>query len=64
MPTHCILDLFNKLQDLKQRTRSIEEYYKEIDIAMIWANVKEDQEQTMERYLNGLNYPIKNNVYF
>ena len=52
-------DLFKKLQLLKQGTKSVEEYYKEMEIAMIRANVKEDDEQTMARFLNGLNHPIK-----
>ena len=48
-----------KLQLLKQGTKSIEEYYKEMEIAMIRANVTEEDEQTMARFLNGLNHPIK-----
>ena len=42
-----------------QGTKSIEEYYNEMEIAMIWANVTKDDEQTMARFLNGLNHPIK-----
>ena len=59
MPTYYNRDLFKKLQLLKQCTKSVEEYYKEMEIAMIRANVKEDDEQTMARFLNGLNHPIK-----
>ena len=51
--------LFKKIQLLKQGTKSVEEYYQEMEIAMIRANVKEDDELTMERFLNGLNHPIK-----
>ena len=36
-----------ELQLLKQGTKSVEEYYKEMEIAMIRANVTEDDEQTM-----------------
>ena len=60
VPTYYNRDLFKKLQLLKQVTKSIEEYYKEMEIAMIRANVTEDDEQTMARFLNGLNHPIKN----
>ena len=60
MPTHYNRDLFKKLQLLKQGTKSIEEYYKEMEIAMIRATITEDDEQTMARFLNRLNYPIKN----
>ena len=59
VPTHYSRDLFKKLQLLKQGTKSVEEYYKEMEIAMIRANVKEDDEQTIARFLNGLNHPIK-----
>ena len=57
-------DLFKKLQLLKQGTKSIEEYYKEMEITMIRENVKKDEEQTMARFLNGLNHPIKKIVNF
>ena len=59
VPTYYNRDLFKKLQLLKQGTKSVEEYYKEMEIAMIRANVTEDDEQTMARFLNGLNHPIK-----
>ena len=47
VPTYYNRDLFKKLQLLKQGTKSVEEYYKEMEIAMIRANVTEDDEQTM-----------------
>ena len=50
---------FKKLQLLKQGTKLVEEYYKEMEIAMIRANVIEDEEKTVARFLNGLNHPIK-----
>jgi hypothetical protein len=59
VPTYYNCDLFKKLQLLKQGTKSVEEYYKEMEIAMIRANVTEDDEQTMAGFLNGLNHPIK-----
>ena len=40
----------------------MDDYHKEIDIAMIWANVEEDREATMARFLNGLNWDIANVV--
>ena len=40
----------------------MDEYYKEMEIAMIWANVEEDRETTMVRFLNGLNRDIDNVV--
>ena len=47
VPTYYNRDLFKILQLLKQGTKRIEEYYKEMEIAMIRANVTEDDEQTM-----------------
>ena len=59
VPTHYTRDLFKKLQLLKQGTKTVEEYYQEMEIAMKRANVKEDDEQTMACFLNGLNHPIQ-----
>ena len=59
VPTYYNCDLFKKLQLLKQGTKSVEEYYKEMETAMIRANVTKDDEQTMACFLNGLNHPIK-----
>ena len=38
------------------------DYHKEMEIAMIRANVEEDREATMARFLNGLNQDIANVV--
>jgi hypothetical protein len=51
-----------KLQGLNQGSRSVDEYFKEMEIAMIRANVIEDREATMARFLNGLNRDIANVV--
>ena len=40
----------------------MEDYYKEMEIAMIRANVEEDREATMARFLNGLNREIADKV--
>ena len=59
VPTYYTRYLFKKLQLLKQGMKTVEEYYQEMEIAMVQANVKEDDEQTMACFLNGLNHPIK-----
>ena len=41
---HYYRDLYNKLQGLIQGSKSIDEYYKEMEIAMIRANVEDDLE--------------------
>ena len=59
---HYYRDLHNKLQYLKQGNRSVEEYYREMEVAMIRANVQEDRESTMARFLAGLNTDIADKV--
>ena len=40
----------------------MEEYYQEMEMAMIRANVEEDREATMARFLQGLNSEIQDRV--
>ncbi|RVW23986.1 hypothetical protein CK203_092061 [Vitis vinifera] len=49
-------------KSLTQGYRSVDDYHKEMEIAMIRANVEEDREATMARFLNGLNRDIANVV--
>ncbi|XP_052479569.1 uncharacterized protein LOC128034767 [Gossypium raimondii] len=49
-------------QNLTQENRSVEDYFKEIEIAMIRADVEEDREATIARFLAGLNRDITNVV--
>ena len=62
MPNHYYRDLYLKLQGLNQGYKTVDEYHKEMEIAMIRANVVEDREATMARFLNGLNRDIANVV--
>ena len=62
VPSHYYKDLYQKLQSLAQGYRSVDDYHKEMEIAMIRANVEEDREATMARFLNGLNRDIANVV--
>ena len=61
-PTYCYRELYNKLQNLRQGNQSVEEYYKEMEVAMARANIEEDREATMARFLAGLNREIQNVV--
>ena len=61
-PTYYYRDLYQRLQSLTQGSKCVDDYYKEIEIAKIWANVEEDREATMARILNGLNQDIDNVV--
>jgi hypothetical protein len=59
---HYYRELFNCLQMITQDNKSVEEYQKELEVAMIRVNVNEDEEVTMSRFLNGLNRDIANVV--
>lgn len=62
IPTYYHRELYQKLQNLTHGNQSVEDYYKEIEIAMIRADVKEDWEATMVIFLAGLNRDIANMV--
>ena len=62
VPNHYYRDLYLKLQSLNQSYKTVDEYHKEMEIAMIQTNVVEDREATMARFLNGLNSVIANVV--
>ena len=47
--------LHNKLQRLFQGNRSVDEYYKEMEISLIRDQIEKSQEATMARFLHGLN---------
>jgi len=51
VPSHYYRDLYQKLQSLTQDYRSVDDYHKEMEIAMIRANVEEDRKATMTRFL-------------
>jgi hypothetical protein len=50
---HCYRGLYQKLQSLMQGNRSMEDYYKKMEVTMIMVDAEEDQEATMARFLNG-----------
>ncbi|KAL5540963.1 hypothetical protein UlMin_044255 [Ulmus minor] len=58
VPSHYYRGLYQKLQRLIQGSKSVDEYYKEMEVAMIRANVEEDREATMASFLHGLNREI------
>ena len=59
MPNYYYRELYPKLQGLNQDSKSVDEYFKEMEIAMIRTNVIEDREATMARFINGLNRDIR-----
>ncbi|XP_068657917.1 uncharacterized protein [Aristolochia californica] len=62
VPSHYYGDLYLKLQGLYQGNRSVNDYYKEMGMAIIRANVKEDRDVTMARFFNCLNQEIANTI--
>jgi hypothetical protein len=62
VPEHYKRDMYNKLQQLTQGTKSVDEYYKEMELLMIRTGTREDIEDTMSRFLNGLNFEMRDCV--
>ena len=54
MPNHYHRELHQRLQSLTQGNKSVEDYYKDIEILMMRANIHEGAETTMACFLNGL----------
>jgi Retrotransposon gag protein len=62
IPPHYQRDLHNKLQRLHQGSKSVEEIYNEMEIAMARADIQEDPKATMARFLRILNPEIADRV--
>jgi hypothetical protein len=62
VPNHYYRDLYMKLQSLNQGSKSVNEYYKEMEITMIRTNIIKDREATMASFLNGPDMEIANVV--
>ncbi|KAK1595679.1 hypothetical protein QYE76_007996, partial [Lolium multiflorum] len=45
-------------------TKTVEEFFKEMELTMMRANIQESENQTIARFFNGLNYPVKRIVEF
>ena len=62
IPASYNWDLQLKLQRMTQGNKSVEEYFKEMEVTMIRAGMNEENEEIMARFLNGLNYDIRDVV--
>ncbi|XP_048629910.1 uncharacterized protein LOC111210981 [Brassica napus] len=62
VPSHYHRDLHQRLRRLTQGSRSVEEYFQEMELLMLRACISEDREATMARFLGGLNREIQDNV--
>ena len=58
LPFHYLHENYSKLHHLKQGSMSVEEYTREFGQLLIKCDLKEDEEQTLVRYLGGLDERI------
>ena len=58
VPSHYHKNFHKRVQTLTQGSISVEDYYKEMEIAMIRANVEEDRGETMPKFIGGLKKEI------
>jgi hypothetical protein len=59
VPSYYAHDLINKLQQLKQGAKSVEEYYQELQINMLRCNLEEREDAAMAHFFAGLNREIQ-----
>ncbi|CAA7044106.1 unnamed protein product [Microthlaspi erraticum] len=62
VPGHYQRELHSKLRRLTQGSKTLEEYYQEMEVMLLRANVIEDREATMSRFLGGLNRELQDIV--
>ena len=62
VPTSYSESMRQKLQRLSQGSLTVEEYYKEMEMALVRANIEEETEDTMAHFLSGLNPDIRDVV--
>ncbi|XP_021319205.1 uncharacterized protein LOC110436431 [Sorghum bicolor] len=53
---------WNQLKRLVQGTRTVDEYFQELEMCLLRTGITEDEESTMARFLVGLNKPIADKV--
>ena len=58
LPSHYLQDNYLKLHRLKEGTKSVEEYTREFEQLLLKCDLREDDSQTLVRYLSGLNEHI------
>ena len=62
LPENYYQDCFLQLHNLRQKTLSVEEYTREFEKLMMKCDIQEKEEQTIARYLGGLNTNIAHQV--
>ncbi|XP_019091104.1 PREDICTED: uncharacterized protein LOC104743811 [Camelina sativa] len=62
VPSYYHRDLHQRLKNLVQRSRSVEEYFKEMETLKLRADIHEDGEAMMSRFMGGLNREIQDRL--
>ncbi|KAG7572474.1 Zinc finger CCHC-type superfamily [Arabidopsis suecica] len=62
VPSHYHRELHQRLRRLTQGHRLVEEYYQDMEKLMLRADISEDREATMSRFLGGLNRDIQDRL--
>lgn len=62
LPPQYYQDKFIQLQNLRQKNFSVEDYTREFEKLMMQCDIQEKEEQTIARYLGGLNTDIADRV--
>jgi hypothetical protein len=57
-----ICSLYDKLQNLKQDTKTVDDYYQEMELIMKRARVHDQPEQTLQSFLSDLTYNISRTI--
>ena len=60
LPPHHLQDNYTKLHNLRQESKSVEEYTREFEKLVMTCDLRENEDQTLVRYLGGLNESIRN----
>src|SRR4051812_49420523 len=66
VPTNYLRSVYDKLQQLKQGTMTVDAYYMEMELLLQRARIREDVEQTMQRFLHGLKFKsiVRHHAYY
>jgi hypothetical protein len=62
VPTHYFRELHEKLHRLVQGGKSVEDYHREMEMCTVRANIEEDEEVTIARFLGWLNKYIADTI--
>jgi len=62
VPSYYHRELLSKLQSLTQASKSVEEYHRDMEMALIRADLHEYEDALIVRFLNRLNHDIRDIV--